>query len=222
MQNPVVYEVQAYYPVNPVRAYGRPETAWDPELSRAGAKRHFVKGDGSCWARATWMCVLSQILDDPQKFDQFVRRVGESPQSLGVPVGLAGKVQLILEQLRAMSWDERYVLLNHENVDRDLVFFMRRVAGEMMARHASIYTQKDIEGIKRDIHRFGGPESTFFARYFEVELHLVTKRGNRWVYQMKEAGKNYYEHPVELRSANIGGRMCLFGVSDAHFEFLSF
>jgi len=168
------------------------------------------------------MCALSQVLDDQKKFDQFVKLVGESPKKLGVPEELAVNVLQILRCLKQVSWEQRYDFLNHENVDRNLVFFMRHVAGEMMERHASIYSSQDIAEVKSNIHRFGGPESTFFARYFNLELHLVTKKGNRWVYQHKEADKNYYENPIDLEAVNIGNFMCLFGVNDAHFEFLSF
>ncbi|MFQ5728937.1 MAG: hypothetical protein ACE5GN_01070, partial [Waddliaceae bacterium] len=116
-------------------AVGEPKNIGIKELDDIGAKRHPVLGDGSCWSRATWQCVFSQVLDDDSEFDRFVDQIAHPKEGYDIPDVLAKDVIHILYKLKGMSQSQRFDYLNHTNVDDSLVFYMRHVAGEFMSKN---------------------------------------------------------------------------------------
>jgi hypothetical protein len=209
---------------------GHPEPLSIPGFEGiTGVQRHYIYGDGSCWSRALWQDILNQILHDPHEFNAFIQKVAQSTTDLNIDAPLAQATINMLYKIRSLSPENRIEYLNHDNVDRTLIFFMRHVAGEFMSRNFSIYDPETIDDIKTNINRYGGPEINAFARYFNLATHLIhqqkllNQHNMEWFY--REKPKNTTQStliPVSQLNMNINHQMVMFAANDFHFEVINF
>ncbi|MCB1118744.1 MAG: hypothetical protein KDK65_02150 [Chlamydiia bacterium] len=202
-------------------AIGQPKTTGVAELDHLGAKRLAVKSDGVCWARATWQSTFGQILDDQHAFDAVVDQIAHPLPGYQIPDTLAQNTVHILYKLKSLSPEGRIHYLNHKNVDDTLIFYMRHVAGEYMSKNFSTYSAADIAAIKSQKTRWGGPESVAFTKYFHLENHTITKYRGEWAYKKQSDPKHYPLSKIDTQKHSMPA-LCLFGVSESHFEVLSF
>jgi hypothetical protein len=204
---------------------GMPETVSIPELAVLGAKRHHVLGDGSCWARALWQATFSQTLDNPTDFREFVDKVAASYRDCDIPQHLVKDTVQILFKLRVRSAQERIDLLNHENIDKTLVLYMRHIAADYMGKNYSFYSKGELKDIRTNMSRYGGPEITAFAKYFNLAVPVIFHEESHWKYQLQEKGKGYSNNPITISKLSSGKAIppfVMFGANSQHFEFLSF
>ena len=218
--------IQMKYNVGaPTNAVGQPKPVQISELAKLKAMRHFVKGDGSCWARALWQTVFSQVYRDPAVFDRFISKVASPQAGYDIPDHLANEVIHILHHMKEMTPAERIDYLNHQNVDHSLIFFMRHVAAEEMRHKDELLSAADVRDIKTNIARYGGPEIGAFNNYFNLEYHNIAKNGQKiWHYYTKNPGKASSSKPIrELINEPFPiPHFCMFGATSYHFEFISF
>ncbi|MDP1836747.1 MAG: hypothetical protein Q8K75_12590 [Chlamydiales bacterium] len=203
---------------------GMPEAVSVPELALLGAKRHHVLGDGSCWARALWQATFSQTLDNSADFRDFVDKVAASSRDCNIPLHLVKDTIQILFKLKLRSAKERINFLNHENIDRTLVLYMRHIAADYMSKHYSFYSKEELKDIRTNMSRYGGPEVTAFAKHFNLAVPVIFHDGH-WKYQLQEKGKGYSNSPItvsKLSSEKMIPPFVMFGANNQHFEFLSF
>lgn len=208
-----------------VQAYGGPEKTGIPVLDAIGARRHFIKGDGSCWARALWQCTFSQVLDNEFEFEYFIDRIANPEQGFEKNPFQKEAIH-ILYHLKRKSPAERLDYLNHKVVDETLIYFMRGVAADFMEKKGW-GTPEEREEIRHNIHKYGAQEITAFANYFKLELHRVAQRelagGEKdWTYYYKDKSATYESHKSIQKEVDCLVSNCMFGANDVHYEFLSF
>lgn len=197
-------------------------------LSLAGytepVSRQYIRGDGSCWARALWQNTLNQIFNDPNEFDRFIEKVANSHHEMNVPKDLVENTIHILYHLKSLSNVDRIRYLNHEKVDQTLIYFMRNIAGEFMSKTFGT-SQKDVIDIKTNLQRYGGTEITSFARHFDIAVQNVFKRNDgKWVYSEKPKGQNYNNLEIDIGKINFNydNRILMFAANNSHFEIINF
>ncbi|MBA3721096.1 MAG: hypothetical protein H0W88_01675 [Parachlamydiaceae bacterium] len=191
-----------------------------------GAFRQHIKPDGSCWARALWQNTMSQVFIDPQEFDDFIAKIARTQHENNVPKKLVEGTIHILCAMRNQTDAQRIEYLNHVNVDNTLVFYARHVAANYMEKNFTFYTAADLEDIRTNIHRYGGPEVNAFARHFNLAVYTISKRSdtNRWMYIEQLKTDRFARVGIHVESAefNLNNRKIMFGVHDKHFEVISF
>lgn len=198
-----------------------------PEAIEAipGAFRQSISTDGSCWSRCLWQNVFNQILNDPKEFDDFIHRIVESTQTIKIPEDLIKGTIFILHHMKALSENERIEYLNHNNVDKTLILYMRHIAADYMEKNFATYTPAEIQDIRTNIHRYGGPEINAFARYFNLATHRIVKNGEgNWVYSYKPKNSNSTIEGINIQDVQFGffNQKIIFGVNDVHYEVISF
>ncbi|MBS0655005.1 MAG: hypothetical protein JSR46_04450, partial [Verrucomicrobia bacterium] len=203
--------------------------AKEPEsqvLRDLGAKIQHVRGDGSCWARATWQCVLSQVLDDDRAFTQFVNKIAVPKKNYEISENYAKETIHILYQLRGKTPEQRIEYLNHVKVDDSLVYFMRHVAAEYMEKENFGLVEADqLPEIKTNKNKYGGPEVIAFMRYFGLETHYIRKKPNGEMEYQYSRG----DHLIQKINLSQAGpqaiprdKHCIFAVNELHYEFVNF
>jgi hypothetical protein len=208
-------------------AVGKAKPIEHVELKKLGANRHYVRGDGSCWARATWQCALSQILDNEEAFKKFIKQVAEPKRGYKIPEQRAKEVIHILSQLKTIfDKNRRIEYLNHANIDDSLVFFMRHVAAEYMKNenYATGYGI-NLEEIKTNKNKYGGPEVIAFMRYFDLEVHYIRKSAANGIWLYNHTLTNGTTEVISLNESNPRlprALNCIFSASEIHYEFISF
>lgn len=193
-------------------------------LRQLGAAVHDVRGDGACWSRATWQCVFSQVLDDDQAFETFVKKIAE-PGNYKIPEKLSKETIHILFKLKELDAAGRIDYLNHTHVDDTLVFYMRHVAAEYMEKTGfGLIQSNQLREIKTDKYRYGGPEVIAFIRYFGLETHYITKsHTGEPLYEYTKAGGGIER--INLASTNATfpqNRHCIYAANNLHYEYITF
>lgn len=207
-----------------VNAYGAAQNTHIPTLDAIGARRHHVKGDGSCWSRALWQCTFSQILDNNREFYNFIDKVAD-PQGGFKNNPLQRETIHILHKLKNKTPSQRLDYLNNRAVDETLIFFMRNVAADFMAQKGW-GTAAERADIRVNIHKYGAREVMSFANHFKLELHRIARKdviggAGQWEYYYK--GKNETtERRTAVKDVDLLMNNCMFGANAAHYEFLSF
>lgn len=220
-------------------AIGRPTLINIPELAALGARRHHVLGDGSCWARATWQCVFSQILDNEEQFNAFVAKILNPPNVNGHEFPLqpdtiqyANETIHILYQLKNMTPDQRIAYLNHENVDTSLVMFMRHICAGYVQTRWPNHATANFNAIRNNFNHYcGSLEIDAFLRYFQLEKHAIDnafdndRNAGQWKYFWFRKHDQYTQDiPVsQLAGRDFdAGKYFIFGVNNIHYEFITF
>ncbi|MGZ3633889.1 MAG: hypothetical protein ACXWM7_06395 [Parachlamydiaceae bacterium] len=235
-------ETSKQLPFNPgtkFRAVGEARPIDGPEFKDSpfealGAKRHYVNGDGSCWARALWQCTFSQIFANNTTFNHFIdkinkpRKVNEQDIQLNQYPDKYNLDELIhiLFQLKNMSEQERIDYLNRLHVDNTLVFFMRDISAEYMKCMRWDVPPAHILDIKQNKSRYGGPEIGAFANYFNLQTHRIVQNSQKvWIYHYYggQPGSGYSKPIAQLiENKEPIPHHCMFGVNDDHYEYISF
>ncbi|NGX41952.1 MAG: hypothetical protein K940chlam7_00226 [Chlamydiae bacterium] len=139
------------------------------------------------------------MLDDNNEFDRFTGQIAHPKEGYDIPEILAKEVIHILCQLKDKSPEKRIEYLNHTNVDTSLVFYMRHVAAEYMQKEYSIYSYQDIFDIKTNKGRGGATEISAFARYFNLELHLIDFNSEgKLIYRKMSRSDRGFREPVSV------------------------
>lgn len=207
-----------------LKAVGEPQKTNVKELDELGFKRHYVLGDGSCWARSLWQCVFAQVFSSEDKFNEFIKQIENPKPNYDIPKELSQKAHYALLQLKDKSPEERIQYLNHAAVDDVLIFYMRHVAAEYMRNNFAIYSDNELTEIKKDKNKYGGPEIIAFLKYFDLSRHAVVKKedGNWYYYEDKKDIHNVFLVKNLKEHLDLLPPYCMFGANDIHFEFLSF
>lgn len=194
--------------------------------------RQYVKADGSCWSRSTWQSILNQGLKD-DNFSGFMTRIATRATELQVNEGILKNTLTILHQLKSCpDEDSRRNLLNHEEIDKTLISFMRHVdfQTEVVVNKCEAQNAHLIKN--RDDHSqdCGTPTLRNVAKFFDSQVKVLeeNEKTHTWRTQDLEPNTtNNLNKPTEaslnekgfLQSVETEGTI-VFGCNLKHFEVL--
>lgn len=206
-----------------------------------GVYELIIRGDGACWSRALWQDVFNQILDDAIAFDSFILKVVDSCDLPGLSPNpsvpqLVEKTLYILYHLRELKTEEaRIDYLNHTQVDRVLIFFMRYVAAAQIEKEQKEGYYQNInpvilEEIRQNQYAYGlGVEISAFVSHFALRTSTVIEQKtltgkSQFFYREKPQGKRMDLCVGRLKDltnqGKIVARLPIMQGIDGHFNVL--
>lgn len=127
-----------------------------------------IKGDGSCWVRATFLQLLFYALKDQKNFSTLKENINKAKEEFVEDSGFTNRFKAdelikFLEQLYLMTPKERIETYNKKNVDLFLDYSFR----------ALIYAIQDKKGIRDEKLLNAKSFGDYYNAYQELSLYLL-------------------------------------------------